>query len=469
MPPSKKLAPISFGPSLREKQEAIREQKEALRKKGESDVEVTRRLQKEIAKQVERLSPADEWLEMPEDCAYGKAAEIARSLGIPLTRAYTCVVTVGAGVYLHLAAQVDRDRLGIQESLFSIVLGPPEDGKSRSITRSIWAVTGEQENGFIYEVPPASSRGLIEMFKIDKELLNNNIYKAIPAPPALLSLEEMGTLLSKMRIKGSDLGDWICKLWDRCTIGASDKKGMIIGRVRLSILAGLPIQTEEDFREEMADEVSRGLFTRVNLVPPLKPGWTMDKSWTPYIEPVASPTSPHMSDEIVAMVTKWQAERDEEGPSRNRAGENAIRIAFITAGMNQDKEVSRECMQAALNYMTWQEKVKARYGFSSAKTPSALITEAIILEAEQHVDETGYPQMFNFAKVAKNKRWYKWGSLVSQAKAALVNDGVLVEDWYLDEDAKRNKRSGYYSISHAYLGRTGTKDGQAAKEDTNAA
>jgi hypothetical protein len=226
---------------------------------------------------------------------------------------------------------------------------------------------------------------------------------------------------------------------------------MVIARVRLSLLAGMPVATPDEFREEMSDEVSRGIFSRMLIAPPLEPGWKLAKSWTPYIEPVRQPSLPRMSDEIVQMVTDWQEAREEDGPSRNRAGENAIRIAFVTAAMNQDQEVTAECMQAALSFMSWQERVKMRFSFSQAKSPSALVTEAIILEAQQHVFSDGKPKYFNFARVAKSKRWYKWGNLVTQAKQSLVSDGVLIEEWVIDDDTKRSKRSSNYRLSDEYV------------------
>jgi hypothetical protein len=122
------------------------------------------------------------------------------------------------------------------------------------------------------------------------------------------------------------------------------------------------------------------------------------------------------------MVHDWR--KAEPGLDRGRMGEIALRIAFITACANRDREVTEAGLRCALEFCEWQEQIRAKYQAGVALTLDAKCMEAVLNVFEQLEGKT-----VKFSDLAKKKHWYKkYGTVLSRVRDNLIKDKILVED-----------------------------------------
>ena len=139
----------------------------------------------------------------------------------------------------------------------------------------------------------------------------------------------------------------------------------------------------------------------------------------------------------IEMMKVW---RDQDAIRRGRLGEIALRIAVITASANHDSEVSEECMRRALEFMAWQEEIRARYCAGMGIDADAQCTETILASlAEQHA--VGL-EWVPFTKLCQNRNWYKKFSSprISRVRKSLTEEGALLEEYKESEDKEYDEQ-----------------------------
>jgi hypothetical protein len=97
-------------------------------------------------------------LDMPEDCAYGWLGNHARSLDAPFGWAYTSLLTVFAAQGVN----INDPFPSIRPTLYTILIGAPEDGKSTVMRRAIRSLA--LNDSTVKTTVPASDRGLQRIF-----------------------------------------------------------------------------------------------------------------------------------------------------------------------------------------------------------------------------------------------------------------------------------------------------------------
>ena len=187
----------------------------------------------------------------------------------------------------------------------------------------------------------------------------------------------------------------LCELWSEDKAGSADKKGFDSILCRLSVVGGLMAENPQEFAEVFGEESNAGLYDR--FIFGLAPKWKYtipsfrSENRMPY------PGTPEVPEYVYDMAHAW---RDMIENGRERLAEIALRVALVTTGMNHDKTITRECMQAALNFMTWQEAIREHFRPSRAEpTIEAKVTEVIERAVSSMVDGEGRPKWVSWRRV----------------------------------------------------------------------
>lgn len=358
---------------------------------------------------------------LPDNAMYGHAQRLAATLQAPLGWAYTSLLALYAGMGVQ-----KQDKTRIIPRLYVVLIGAPGAGKSYTIERAIEASRIK---------PTRFSRAAIVS---DRGLVKEFADQAFPDPKVVIQ-DEMRMLMKKISIQNSALSNVLNTAYYQDGIEITDKSGKHIAPVRLSLLGGLTARSPEEFAQAFGHETLDGFLTRCLLVPG-PDSWEWDHEWQ--AEYVAAPTlnrgietvdlsglgdqplssTPRVPGHIFEAERTWRA----GNPSRGRLGELALRVALITAAINNDVEVTREGMEAALRFAEWQEKVRAEYLPETGMNDDAIVSNRIM---QAFADwEAKHPREYaTFSAIARKKNWYRdyGASLANRAKRALIHDGML--------------------------------------------
>lgn len=347
--------------------------------------------------------------DMPTDCMYGWLGEKTLEMDVPIGYGYPAMLAMGAVRTLMFPENV-------RPTLYVALIGDIHTGKSQAIKRAQkafhWTNTALP---IIINKVPGSDRGLAKMLE-DEDNLN--------ATNHLLVQDELRQTLSKMNISNSGLAAVLCTLWDDDKAGSADKKGADNIFVRLSILGALKANSPEEFTATWGAETNAGLYDR--FIYGLAPKWK-------YTVPAITPEDRVAQTVVVPALAYDMAHawRDMfEDVDRKRMAEIALRIAVITAGMNEERTITRECMQAALNFMTWQEGIRNFYKPSHAEQDKeSRCTEAIKNALQNYVDGEGNPKWVTWRRLYNNRNWCKFGApTVNRIKKAMIDAGDIIEE-----------------------------------------
>jgi hypothetical protein len=357
---------------------------------------------------------------MPEDCMYGWLGEKTKELGVPYGFGYPAMLAM-AGVRTLSPPKM------IRPTMYVALIGPIHSGKSQAMRRAQdafeWANTDTILRG-----TPGSDRGLAKMLEDD----------TLQVQSRLLLQDELRKTLSKMDIQGSCLATTLCELWSEDKAGSADKKGFDSILCRLSIVGGLMAENPQEFAEVFGKESNAGLYDR--FIFGLAPKWKYtipsfrSENRMPY------PGTPEVPEYVYDMAHAW---RDMIENGRERLAEIALRVALVTTGMNHDKTITRECMQAALNFMTWQEAIREHFRPSRAEpTIEAKVTEVIERAVSSMVDGEGRSKWVSWRRVYKNRNLSRYGRVVvNRVYKAMVDAGDLIEERVVDEDDDSGKKT----------------------------
>jgi hypothetical protein len=403
-----------------------------------------------ISERAEQLNPAP--LPVPDDidsivnapkaeglafdirALYGKAGEIARNTTLPLGWTYPGVLAVASALKI-------KDRDGhVRSNIYCVNIAPVGTAKTvvaEAIEKSIFLPL----NTTTYTTP-ASDRGLCKMLGEDGNTL-------------LLVEDEMRAVFGKCQVPNSTLAQTFCKLWSKDYAGVADKKGADSCYGKLCMLGNIACEDAADFSKVVGSSTVTGLYDRLLL------GY--DTTPVKYRPLDIKPS--FFTDEMVVRVPAWVWDAKDawvgENIARRRLGEHALRVALVTAALNGDKEITRDCFFAALRFAEWQERLRSEFRPGLAETKDAECTEAVwaALKAQrEHQKKTGeYPQgadligypkenlwkLVNYSKVLSAKNLYrKYGKLVTGVKSTLVEDGFIEFVKEVDYDEQGNEKEG---------------------------
>ena len=372
-------------------------------------------------------------LQIPDSALYGVAGEIARSLDSPLNWAYPSVLTLFTSRPIPMTSV-------IRPTLYCDLVGPPEDGKSLSYKRAMKTL-GMEHSINIFRGVPGSDRGLEEILaqplpaehKKGDPIIREMTRKCIVMDEAL-------TLLSKMSIQGSGLAlsTALTHLWDEDEESGGVKKDPWTIFARISMLGALACKDRTDFSRTMGVTTLGGYFSRL-LICPGPNGWKYTQTWRPTLA-IRHPSTVTISDDNIFEFEAWRDDPP-EGVKRGRICEIAERIALISASLNHDKVLTPECIQAALRFAEWQEKVKRHYHASQALNPSAECMNALFDDLAEAEDEEGTTHWIQWSDIARRKNWHRrFGNLVRRAKQDMIDDKLIVMQYESGNDGEPDYR-----------------------------
>ena len=280
---------------------------------------------------------------IPPEAMYGRAATLAKSIQTPLGYAYPAILACIAGCGVTPSHS-------IRSNLYVANLGPVHSGKSVTSKRA----------PKLFDMAPriidknlSSDRGLLAAFPLSEEIL-----------PYLLNQDEFRSLLLKGQILNSTLFSVLCTLFDHDYAGTADKAGTSECYVTLSILGNLAIKKPAEFSSLFSFETAGGLYDRFIFgVPDPEPYEYTDLLME---QEDFNPTMPKVPGTVFEKVNAWGRGND----GRGRLKEIALRVAYLTAAANRDESISDECLNAAIKFMEWQEKIREGYQPAKGSTDS---------------------------------------------------------------------------------------------------
>jgi hypothetical protein len=299
-------------------------------------------------------------LDFPEEALYGVLGQKARDMELPLGLAYPSVL----GCYSVLP---DVDEMcDTRVNLYVAILARVGGGKNEAIKRARVITELEADQWMI--ATPASDRGLMNL--VGDRPGEKKRDPRIPGPKKMLLItNEMVGVIKKASIDKSSLSTTLCDLWDENTSKVADRNGSQGCNCRLSWIGGVPVDPDspEDFTELFGSDTTRGLLSRMILGFSPDPwkyrpwGWLrrdvpIEASADDYTSGLPKPITivSGVSDEAQRLFLQWKSKSDDSGRLRY----NLMKVALLTASANGDEIVTARGMQAAIEFMGWQERLR---------------------------------------------------------------------------------------------------------------
>jgi Bifunctional DNA primase/polymerase, N-terminal len=381
-----------------------------------------------------------EALEFPGECAmYGKLKELVlKHPRLQLGWLYPSLLAVASALNIE-----DADH-NVRSNMYVANLGDVGYGKTVCADTAVRAIFVPGSETAIMEETPSSDRGLANM-------LGNE-----DTTSRLLLSDEFRSVMQKCAIQGSALPQMICQLWSKDKAGVADKKGKQTCYAKLSILGNIACKDPSDFAKlfgsntvsGMADRFLFGFSTAfVKYRPPQVKCQTFDN-----LKPVRIP------DWVWDAKDVW-ADRNPE--PRRRLTEHALRIALVTAALNGDREITKECFGAALRFMEWQERIREIYRPGLAETKEAEAYESVYSalweQRKKQIGEGISPKraeeitkdkqeqckLLHFTQIVNAKSYYrKYAGLIDRVKKSMADNGVITEIREYETDAHGNEKKG---------------------------
>ncbi len=271
---------------------------------------------------------------MPEDVMYGWVGKRAKQLDCALGYSYPALITTSAALIRH--CQMDEN---IRTQTYCALLGPVGQGKTFTMERAIEAV--QLIPDFIHPTTFSSDRGVYKEFEDDK----------FSDEPQLVWCDELWNMMQKMQMPLSSLPQTLTTLWNHNEAKGVDKNGTVGCKVYPHLLGGLKVKDASDFRRAFGNKTSDGLADRFIY------GWAEHRDFVPHDIPCDNryPEKPVVPKQVWQTANEWANEQTE---TRKRLKEIALRVAFVTASMNHDPEITKEGMAAAIRFCEWQETIR---------------------------------------------------------------------------------------------------------------
>jgi hypothetical protein len=352
-------------------------------------------------------APEAEIPAIPNEVMYGKVAEMARASKTPLGFAYPVVLAAACGSGIYSASD-------IRPTLYVALIGDVHTGKSVARERLAGLFRHHHlqitDESYVIEKTPGSDRGLYTIFAETAKR---------PGRSYLLSLDEMRNMMLKGSIENASLISVLCELWSKNFSGGADKKGSHEINLKLSIVGCLKAANPEEFAEVFNHHTAAGLWDRFvfGFTPPLEK-WHYT-SLTKLISTVERFSEPTVSPDIEEAIHQWI----NAGKDRDRLGEIAARVAYISAAINGDTYLCDAALQSALRFVEWQEKIREIYRPAKGSNEWQECMNAVL-----DAFENAPGKALHWRQTATKKHWYRsFPRALSGVKRTLERDGVIVE------------------------------------------
>jgi hypothetical protein len=381
-----------------------------------------------------------EGLEFPGHCAmYGKLKEIALKYPrLQLGWLYPSLLAVASTLNIE-----DADH-NVRSNLYLANLGDVGYGKTVCADIAVRSIFIPGSETAIMEETPSSDRGLANMLGNEE------------TSSRLLLSDEFRAVMQKCAIQGSALPQMLCKLWSKDKAGVSDKKGKQTCYAKLSILGNIACADPSEFAKMfgantvsgMADRFLFGLSTTFVRYRPPKVKYEIFEN----LKPVQVP------DWVWNTKDKWA---DQNPDPRRRLTEHALRIALVTAGVNGDREIGKECFEAALRFVEWQERIREIYRPGLAETKEAEAYESVYSALWERLkkqmndgispkgadeitsNEEKQCLLLHFTQVINAKSYYrKYAGLIDRVKRSMAENGIITEVHEIEFDDRGNEKKG---------------------------
>ncbi len=380
------------------------------------------------------------------DCAmYGKLKEFAKRFPrLPEGWLYPSMLAMASALRI-------RDARGnVHSNAYVALLGEVGLGKSACMEAARLSIPLNDPEDTIVEEVPSSDRGLANVLCEEKPV------PPATAPSVLLMLDEGSALMAKGAIQGSALPQMMNQLWSKENAGVTDKKGRAPCYGKLSMIINLTCKDSSEFAALFGSATVKGLYDRFLF------GYSNRhvKYRPPDVKPEAIIPMPVTIPDWV-----WDAKDEWTGdiPERRRLGEHVLRTALVTAAVNGDREITKECFEAALRFMEWQQRLRAVYRPGLAETKEAECYEAVYAalherytkqQAENFVhrkskdyeiamDEAQRWKLLHFSEIVNSKSYYRrFAGLIDRAKKSMIDNEIITEVRETEEDERGRERKG---------------------------
>jgi hypothetical protein len=376
---------------------------------------------------------------------YGKLKEITKRFPrLPEGWLYPSMLAVASTLKI-------RDARGnVHSNAYVALIGEVGLGKSACMEAARLSLHLHDSDNTVVEEVPSSDRGLANVLSEEKPA------SPAAAPSILLMLDEGSALMAKGAIQGSALPQMMNQLWSKENAGVTDKKGRAPCYGKLSMLINLACKDSSEFAALFGTATVKGLYDRFLF------GYASRhvKYRPPDVRPEAVAPEPVRIPDWV-----WDAKDEWSGdtPERRRLGEHVLRTALVTAAVNGDREITKECFEAALRFMEWQQRLRAVYRPGLAETKEAQCYEAVYTalyegytkqqaenfvhkKAKDYVIAMKEPEqwkLLHFTQIVNSKSYYrKFAGLIDRAKKSMVDNGIIAEVREMDEDGRGHEKKG---------------------------
>lgn len=390
---------------------------------------------------VEGASASDP-LAFPEEAMYGKLAEMATAMNMPLGLAYPALI----GTY---SVMPDIDEMAdTRINTYVILLAAPGGGKNVAIKRALAMVSPPKET--YKKSAPVSDRGVMSLVGHRTEKKQGGKKEVTHGPKKLLLVtNEAANVLKKANIKNSSLGATLCELWDENEYAPADRNGEQACDCRLSWVGGLPIKRDhpEEFGEYFGHEAGRGLLSRTILgfsdvkfnykrwSPPDL--WGTDEDGLLNQMAFGRTSDVQVPEACQKMLGEWEPKNEEDA---GRLKYIATKVALLTASSNGDKAVGVDCMKSAIEFAKWQERLREVFtiGVAAENSLEAQFTEALLGALKQ---KGGSAEFIAWKRLAHDRKWVeRFGPrIVNTTVDNLIKTGTLEPKKWVEKNAEGEK------------------------------
>jgi hypothetical protein len=417
-------------------------------------------------------------LEMPESAMYGYLAELAKLMKMPFGLAYPALL--GCYSVIPDEDELQRTRINFYVALLAVVGG----GKNVAIKRAREILDLNREYWMLTE--PGGDKQLLGLIGDTVVKLKGRPPERIPGPRKMLIISnEMNTVVKKMGISNSSLASTLTDLWDE-NRKVSPGSGTIPTHnvnCRLSWIGGVPIDKDspEEFAETFGRETGNGLMSRLvfgysgvkfnykRWEPPLNTvkaaqcvvteldmervkaeckdkykGTTEDEG----VAELAAlrEVDPTLPEHLEKQIDEWEPEN---GDARTKY--HLHKLIMLTSHANKDREVTQECVNAAMEFMRWQVRIKEvfKIGIAPQHSLEAQFAEACLSALERKRIDSN-EKAISWTRLGHDLKWSKKFSPrnVAQGIQNLVTAGELQfhTDEVQDSNSKITVKTSKYRI-----------------------
>jgi hypothetical protein len=355
---------------------------------------------------------------IPKSAMYGMAAKVTHAFDTPASLTYPAVLVSLAAGQLPIHGET-------RGTLYGILLNVSGGCKSVITDRAEQLMTNVGLAGVkVLRTLPASDRGLLNMLQLGQNDANLMI------PSVLLIVDELKNLLAKANIENSNLYSCLNELFYHTSFCVSDRKGMHESSpVNFNLLGNLPCSNAAQFTELFGHDSQEGFYRRCLF------GVGMRAE--PFIYRPVGDTLKTLLNKLQFNATRLRATKEmyesmevwkqrsateEQRARREGLGELILRVALVTSSVNGDQQVTDKALDAAVEFIEWQEQIRTVYAPARAKSPYAQCMDMVVGYLE------GCKGLVNWRRVSQTEHWHRreFSQHLPAVKRYLISEGMLI-------------------------------------------